>query len=132
MQCLLVRSNVILLASCTQKISLLPRIQAEKQVVELCSNHYKRRNFQSNSFLTQFAAHTISRRWVELVVYFFFRDYTLLIGVYYIQGAFRFAKPNRRYNLVNLVPILLQQSLDGQCTGKLHLPAGKRGQQQGA
>jgi hypothetical protein len=38
------------------KNSLLSLIQAEKQVVELCSNHSKGRNFQPNSFLTQFAA----------------------------------------------------------------------------
>jgi hypothetical protein len=56
------RLNTILLASCTQKRSLLSLIQAEKKVVELCSNQSKGRNFQPNSFLTQFAAQLITQR----------------------------------------------------------------------
>jgi hypothetical protein len=80
MQCLFVMSNTILLATCTNKLSLLSLIQAEKKVVELCSNQSEGRNFQPNSFLTQFAARTITRRWVELVLSFF----TLPIGVYHI------------------------------------------------
>jgi hypothetical protein len=57
------------LASCTQKISLLSLIQAEKQVLELCSNHSERRNFQPNSFWTQFLARTITRRWVLGIIH---------------------------------------------------------------
>jgi hypothetical protein len=50
------------------QISLLSLKQAEKQVVELCSYYSQGRNFRPNSFLTQFAAHTITPRWVELLI----------------------------------------------------------------
>jgi hypothetical protein len=106
MQCLFVRSNTILLASCTHKLSLLSLIQAEKKIVELCSNQSEGRNFHPNSFLTQFAARLITQRWVDLELWFF-RDYTRPIGVYHIQRALRLAKPNQRYKPANLVSILL-------------------------
>jgi hypothetical protein len=109
MQCLFVRSNTILLASCTHKLSLLSFIQAEKKEVELCSKKSEGRNFQPNSFSTQFAAWPITQRWVELEIWFF-RDYTLPVGVYHIQRALRLANPNQRYKPANLVPILLQES----------------------
>jgi hypothetical protein len=94
----------------TKKISLLTLIQAEKQVVKLCRNCLEGRYFQPNPFSAQFAAQKITRRWVALVI-IFFKDYTLTKGVYHIERALRFAKPIRRYELANLVQILLQQSL---------------------
>jgi hypothetical protein len=110
MQFLLVRSNTILLASYTQKISLLSIIQAEKQVVEFCSKHSEKRNFQTNSFLIQFAACTITPRWVKLAVFFFQWLHTANRGISYPR-AFRLAMPNRRQKPANLVQIWLQQSL---------------------
>jgi hypothetical protein len=88
LQCLLVISNTILLASCTQKIILLSLIQAGKRVVELCSYYSKEINFQPNSFLTQFAAHTITPTWVELVIYLFTGLYTINRGISDTKGTY--------------------------------------------